>query len=459
MTAFGRDMTRRLREAGISQAELARSIPMDPGYLSRLCTGKADPPNAYYAEKLDRALNAGGDLAALAALDLDSLLDGEEPMTTDDRVTASQEEWKAARQALVSGRKRLDLIAGALYDTHPAVEGLGLIAGADWIPSTPVPLGDVQLSYAPAPPPLIDGTGTLTEHLRPRRTMMSRFTRYTEAIRDLSRPRLFENRPCWRLTSVGGGDQPTIAFGDATYFEGVDVQEAVAHELALTVLGRDGRPDNPAPKMRDLPLRRAIDDPRDLSRVPLLAAVSTLTLRVEADGSASFLLHRRDASQVAQSGGMLQVIPSGIFQPSSLYPGVMDDDFNLWRNIARECSEEMLGVAEHGGDGRPVDYATGALGELDAAYRDGRVRVWHLGTALDAPSLFGEILTVAVWDADFYDRWARDLVADNEEGRLVGERLPFSEAVVRQVLGSGRMVPAGAGCLSLAWQHRKAIMA
>lgn len=458
MTAFGRDMQTRMQALGLTQAELARAIPLNPGYLSKLLAGKVPPPSDDLALRLDRTLNAGGHLAALAALDIDSLLNGGAPVETDDRVTASQQAWVDTRALLVSGRKRLDQIAGALYPAHPMLDGIGLISGPEWIPAQPVPLDEVKLEHAPAGPPVVDGTGQLTEHLRPRRTLTSRYTRYTQAVRDLARPRLFENRPCWRMTGVAGGDTPHLTFGDTTYFEGVDVQEAVAHELSMAVLGREGRPDNAAPRMRDLPLRRAIGNPLDLSRCPLLAAVSTLTLRLADDGSASFWLHRRDARQVAQSGGMLQVVPSGIFQPSSLYPGVLADDFDLWRNVMRECSEELLGAAEHGGDGQPVDYTAGPIGELDAARRDGRVRIWYLGAALDAPSLFGELLTVAVWDADFFDEWAADLVAENEEGTVVAEPLPFTEAVVGSVLSSGRMVPAGAGCLSLAWRHRATIL-
>jgi hypothetical protein len=64
-------------------------------------------------------------------------------------------------------------------------------------------------------------------------------------------------------------------------------------------------------------------------------------------------------------------------------------------------------------------------------------------------------LTVAVIDADVFDDLARDFVETNEEGSVVGQRVPFTEAGVRGVLDSGRMAPAGAGCLTLAWRWRE----
>jgi hypothetical protein len=54
-------------------------------------------------------------------------------------------------------------------------------------------------------------------------------------------------------------------------------------------------------------------------------------------------LHSRDASNVATSGGIVGVMPAGVFQPSTVRSGGHDADFDLWRNIMREYSEEFLG--------------------------------------------------------------------------------------------------------------------
>jgi hypothetical protein len=209
--------------------------------------------------------------------------------------------------------------------------------------------------------------------------------------------------------------------------------------------------------MRDLPYRRLIGSPFDLGRRPVLPAISTLTIRRDGD-QAEFLLHRRDPRAVAAAGGMLQVIPSGIFQPSSIRPAARAADFSIWRNIQREFSEELLGMAECDGDGRPVDYADEPFATLDAARADGRVRVYALGVALDALTLVGEILTVLVVDAEVFDGLSADFVDRNDEGSVVAERVPFTESAIRDLLDSGKVAPAGAGCISLAWRWRNHVL-
>nr|AGS49729.1 transcriptional regulator, XRE family [uncultured bacterium esnapd14] len=64
----------------------------------------------------------------------------------------------------------------------------------------------------------------------------------------------------------------------------------------------------------------------------------------------------RDAADVATSGGVIGVMPAGVFQPSIVRPGDHAADFDLWRNIMREYSEEFLGNPEHDGDGPGADY-------------------------------------------------------------------------------------------------------
>src|SRR5205807_1658986 len=133
-------------------------------------------------------------------------------------------------------------------------------------------------------------------------------------------------------------------------------------------------------------------------------SIDTLTIRKSPTGSPSIVLHRRDAANVSVAGGLLHVMPAGMFQPSSIVPEAQRADFDLWRNIMREYSEEFLGHAEHGGDGAPIDYnAAEPFRTLNAARRDGRIRVYCLGVAVDALTLAVEILTVAVYDDDVYD--------------------------------------------------------
>jgi hypothetical protein len=68
----------------------------------------------------------------------------------------------------------------------------------------------------------------------------------------------------------------------------------------------------------------------------VLPSIDTLTIRTGRD-NASFVLHRRDPRRVAVAGGMLHVIPSGVFQPSSIQAGAVGADLDPWRNMMRVC--------------------------------------------------------------------------------------------------------------------------
>jgi len=52
---------------------------------------------------------------------------------------------------------------------------------------------------------------------------------------------------------------------------------------------------------------------------------------------------------VATAAGIYDVIPAGEFQPSSIAPPDLINDFDIWRKIVREFSEELLGAPEYDG--------------------------------------------------------------------------------------------------------------
>lgn len=389
----------------------------------------------------------------LAFLDEETAIPAEDP-----RVTHSREQWVRTRRALNIHRRALTGVAASTYPEAVRLGDTGLITGPGWIPDRPARLDAIHLAHDPhAPAPRLDGTETESAHVRPLCTITKPYSRYTAAIRDLAHPRLFDNRTAWRLTELGWTDSGgKMTFADTYYFASVDVNEVVSHEIATVALDADGTLRPTAPRLRDLPYRRLIGDPFDLAARPVMPAISTLTIRGGA--APTFLLHRRDPGSVAMAGGMLQVIPSGIFQASSVLPAAATADFSLLRNIEREFAEELLGFEEHNGDGQPVDYAAEPFAAMDRAVADGDLRIHCLGVALDALTLVGEILTVAVMDPDLFDRMAPDFVDTNDEGSVVNGRLPFTEATIGRILRSGRMAPAGAGCLTLAWERRDLLL-
>jgi len=246
------------------------------------------------------------------------------------------------------------------------------------------------------------------------------------------------------------------------YFDMFDVGEALAHELALASIGRNGNLQEDRCSWERLPFRRLVRDPFDLQAYPLMLSISTLTIRRSRAGT-TFLLLRRGAGQVAIAGGMLSVMPTGVFQPASILPAPDSPDFDLWRNMMREYSEEFLGNPEHDGSGDPIDYAgEEPFRTLDAARKAAKIRIFCLGAGIDALNYVGDIFTVAVFDDDVFDEVFNGLVELNEEGTVTSgrgrEQFTFDESMIDELLTAEPLAPSGAACLYLAWQHRERLL-
>lgn len=462
--------------AGLSQADVAAWINraaaaegkgsgVTASTVSRWERGVVTP-SPFYRRLLARLYNVTVDELGLAVHRPEPATRHPEVVLMDDvavlddpRVTASRDEWRRTRTALNSNRPGLARAAAQMYPDHTRLGDTNLLAGPGWLPDTPVDVTAIDLTYVPDPPPAaVDGTEAESAHVRPCATLARPYPRYSQAIRDLAHPRLFDNRASWRLLDLDWAGSGRMTFGPTTYFAATDVCEALAHEMAYI---HGGPPADTRPHLRDLPLRHLVGDPFDLPRRPVLASINTLTVR--GGDTPTFVLHNRTAGNVAMAGGTLHVMPCGVFQPSSVLPAAVGADFDLWRNMIREYSEEFLGNAEHGGDGQPADYTAEPLSGFERARTAGQVRAWCLGVGLDALTLYGEILTVAVYDPDTYDDLFAEAVDVNEEGTVVKAAggvtaLPLTAGVVDQIVGTGRMAPAGAACLRLAWRHRDMIL-
>ncbi|MFF4651668.1 XRE family transcriptional regulator [Streptomyces sp. NPDC001380] len=371
---------------------------------------------------------------------------------------ASRARWLRVRRHLDAHRHRLARLAAAGAAPGPAAP---LLARPHWVPAEPVPLERVRLRpLADAPPPPFHGLRPELDPLRPLRDDGTPHAAYADALAALARPRLLEDRACYRLLSVDDeGGAPVLGFGRARYFEGLDIHEAAAHELAAADLGE-------AP---GTPFRDALGDPTDLARRPALPGVSTLLLRHDRRaGTAEFVLHWRDPAKVAAGGGLYQVMPAGMFQPSHDAPWNEANDFDLWRCLVRELAEELLGAAEdHGTAAAPLDYDAWPLyRELGAGRRRGDLSVHWLGLGADPLTFAVDLLTVAVVEAAFFDRVFPRLAAVNAEGRRVGAEdgtgrsvgLPFTAEAVGRLLDREPVQPAGAALLRLASRHRGALL-
>ncbi len=310
----------------------------------------------------------------------------------------------------------------------------------------------------------ITGGEVESEHCRPLMPHGRRYPRYCQVIRDLEPPSLFENRVSYRLLNITG-DRGSYeqTYGYTTYFAMVDVCETLAHEIAGAWLSHDGNAGRI--RLSELPFRALIGDPFDLSRRPVVPSTDTLTIRHDPrPGCSSFLLHRRNSDNVALAGGMTHILPAGVFQPSGVAPRIIRADFDLWHNILRELSEEILGNPEHNGSGGPIDYDTEEpFASLNAARRDGRIRVWYLGTGLDPLTLVGEILTVVVIDAEVFDQVFADIVTWNSEGDVVFSAdgsvgVPWRRDTVYRLLATEPLAPAAQACIELAWDYQDLLL-
>jgi hypothetical protein len=376
-------------------------------------------------------------------------------------LTASQRDWLRVRSYLSEHRHGLALDAAGDYPADRRVAGTPLLAAPGWLPAEPVPLSDVGLELTPAefPPSAASpalaalaavALGDAAAALLPERPDGTRYLRYSDALRDLAAPAVFENRVTYRLTEARLITGPTtgasrLAFTRGRYFDGVDTGEAAAHEYAATRLG--GRPAG---------LRALIADPCDLRCRPANLAISTLTLRLHrASGRASFLLHRRDPAKVGHAGGLYQVIPVGIFQPSGEAEWNEQPDFSLWRCMIREFAEELAGRSEdYGSEAAPVDYDSWPFArQMTDALDRGQIRVWCLGLGTDPLTYATDLLTVAVIDSGVFDELFSLSPRRNAEGSVLAAR-EFATHVIDRIVTGEPVQAAGAAVLRLAWRHR-----
>lgn len=366
-------------------------------------------------------------------------------------------------------RNRAELAARAvqLYAPSWRLRQAPMLSQDSWLPSKPIALEAVTLDWDPSPPkPIVVGQEPEVRSLLPLRTRRQTFPHYSSAIRYLSPPSLFDNRPCYRLLGASLTEPGKLAlrFGLSCFFDKIDMAEALSHELSSAVM-------NSTPSWSDLPFRSLIADPFDLGLRTVNTSIATLTVRRDpANGRASFFLLRRDPAKVVTGFGEYSLLPSGEFQPASISPDSLRSDLSIWRNIVRECSEELLGQPEHdGSSGRPLDYERWPFFHaMQQARERGELRVYVLGVALNALNLNSTIVTVAVIDSVVFDSLFHELAQVNAEGEVVmhlgdtkeGHGVAFDETTINRLLHAERLVsPSALAGLSLAWRHRTHLLA
>jgi len=459
------------KRAGLSDNEVATRSGYSRQYVASAQKVGKNLPSRELVKALDNVLGANGALielrieakdeqmrlrARLTELPVSTAPPATPEVAQTEQVRASQERWLAVRNAPGVRGRELTELAAWLYPESQRGPGGHVLAGPGWLLDEPVELDEVRLSWSESQsptPPLAP-----VDHVLPLTDRGHRYTNYSRAVRDLVRPRLLENRLSYRLLGLHAGRGLELTFGTTSFFETFDVKQSVAHEFKSAWLAAD----RSVPGWDALPLRRAIGNPFDPQRLLMSPGINTLTIRRGRDGDHRFVLHERDGGKVADGGGICHVMPAGEFQPSSVDPTDVYNDFSLWRNIMREFSEEFLGNPEHDGNSlQPIDYATEEPFRSFERFRnDERFRLWHYGLVIEPLELGAMQLTVAVLDDDAFDELFANLVRANDEGKIVGGNgrtdMPFSGQAIERL--SPRLSASALTLLRIAWRDRAMLL-
>jgi hypothetical protein len=370
----------------------------------------------------------------------------------DAERTPSEQRWLRVSGYLQAHRFSLGVQAARDYPARARLAGSPLLTAQRWRLPAPVPLGRIRLEFVPgAAPPTAPDVASLVPDALPERADGTRYRHYAEVIEALAAPAVFENRPVYRLLAaeLAGGD-PYLRFTRGRFFDGVNIGGPAGFDYAAARLGLVER----------AAYRAAFTDPTDLAVRSSALATSALTLRYDrAAGTATFPMHLRDGALVGHAGGLYQVIPVGIFQPSGEAAWNEANDFDLWRGLLREYAEELLGASEeYGSEEAPIDYQAWPLARaMTDGLADGSVRAWCLGLGTDPLTFALDLLTVVVIDAPRYDELFGALVTDNAEGRVIRPR-PFDEAAITALVTREPLQAAAAALLTLALEHRDVLL-
>ncbi len=374
----------------------------------------------------------------------------------------SQERFIKIRKYLSDNRLYLAQIALKYYP-ESVLKGTPLIH-KDWVPKVPLLLDKIKLDLDRNSSYQEDYNSCWSRQLKklwlPHSKGGIRYEKYTEAIKELNKPLLFDDRDSYRLLNVEKKDDTyLLKFGRGKYFDYLNTGEVLCFEMAEMIEAK--KVDFGQIRFPKKPQYRKKLDPFNFQNRCVIPGINTLTIRKE-NSQYTFFMHERSKEKIASAMGTYHVAPAGEFQPSNTSPSDYEPDFDPWRNIMREYNEEFLGAEE--AYGRTIDYENEEpYSSLNSARKSGKLKVYYLGFTLDPLSLKGEILTACVFDAaTFYKIFGDKIKEDTVEGKLfVGENnvgKPFTENEVSKYINNNKTLPAGIGCLMLAWNNRAILL-
>jgi hypothetical protein len=394
-------------------------------------------------------------------------------VNSKDSWAKTDDAFSRSRNYLKSNRASLQAIAQQSQHKLVLISGIPLLIKPGWIPALPLPFDAVGREWVEPGVNESEMRAAFDPARKVTRRYWTRASEYLDTYHDvierLENPdkKLFFDGSSYRLldVTVAAGDITvekipiTLTFTPGRYFDALDTTDVLGYETALLALRPRQR--NTIDLMRGR-YRRWLGSPFDLTRRCAIPGVNTLTIR-RGLPAPSFILHERNPRQVALSQGVAHVTPAGEFQPRDLSNLASIVDLDLWSTVKREYAEELLGITEAQGQSleqRPSDRLNDVMSALDEAHGNGGVVTRFLGIGLDPLTWKPEILTVAIFEPNVYDTIFRDIIKENDEGRIIfrddssQEGFPFTEDRVKDFT-NGTMLPAGTACLVLAWKRRR----
>lgn len=353
-----------------------------------------------------------------------------------------------ARDKCKTDRKKLcDMISASA--THPSflksTSKVPLFYREEWLPNTPVDLQNVRLSFLPDPEKRIE----LKVHTLPYHGA-TRISTYADAIEQFDRPTTFENNLHYRLIGI---DQDHLSYSERkyNYFDKINFGEFLVYELAVNCLGKkSGR--------KSTNRKRLLQHLRGPSDFVIFSGICTLTMIF--DGSVlRIVMHKRGKKETAYAMGTYHVIPAGEFQPSCRALNAFGDDFNLWKSIMREYAEELLNMPEHDGNSMvQFNYETEPFISLERERQHGNIKVFYLGTALDTITFQAEIMTVAVFKKESFDRIFVKIIYENKEGQIINDANEWGREFTiteRDQYINANTLPSAQAILNIAWDNQQ----
>lgn len=320
-----------------------------------------------------------------------------------------------------------------------------LLVRQSWLPSKPIPLENIELQFKPDPGVKIG--------LYPRKLPRyggKKYTKYSDAITDLDKPKVFDNRSQYRLIQIA---DTKLSFSEKkySYFDKIEYGEYLMLELSQDNLSKWGvfRRSN-----RKRLLKR-LQQPADYI---VLAGISTLTM-IHDGTDLRIIMHLRGKSETAYAMGTFHVIPAGEFQPSCLAPNSFKEDFNLWKNIMREYAEELLCMDEYSGNSTiPINYNVKPFTSLERERAANNIKAFYLGTGLDPITFQGEILTAVVFKEETFNKIFQNVCTENSEGKIITDKYKWGRQFTQEEYDSYRdanIHATGETILNIAWKNRK----